>query len=706
MSDPPRLESFGPFRFDSANGLLYREARDIPVPPRVLGLLRVLIDRRGDVVSKRELMDAVWQDVCVTEGSLLEAMSALREALGDDPHEPMYIQTVHRRGYRFLDSPRGHERHPSVADTAAIALEPSLSWWPIAAASTVPVLLALLAAAGLLGWRMPPVERDDDRLPLARFAIPLPTGATLDRDHPAVAVSPDGRHFAYVAHMNGMSRVYLRPVDSVTASPLMGTEGASGPFFSPDGRWLAFFAAGELRKVPLEGGVPLVLCEARNDFGGAWTTDGRIVFASSLADGLFTVSDTGGVPARLTSTALDQAIVRHGWPSLLPGSTGVIFTAFGLDASYLAVVSLETGYITPLIEDASFGRYSPTGHLVFARQGQLEAVAFDPATLTIAGEPRAIVGGVESSIDSGVAQFAFSATGTLLYVPGAALAPAHSFYWMGEARETVRLPLAARPYRDVAISGDGRQLASSIGERGSSDVWVSDLSRSTLLRVTDDGVSTRPTWAPDGQGVAFASGRRGVFNLFWKLVGSSSPPEPLLPSRFNQYPTSWSRDGEVIAFTELNPETGADIWLLAVERHEAQPYLRTKFDEMSARFSPDGRWLAYVSNESNAWAVYVRPHPGPGAAQRVSVDGGTWPAWAPDSRTLFYRSPEGPMAARLKTGSPLFIEPPRPLSSPDGYEWLDVAPDGRRALVREVSQERSLDRTPQVVLGWFRELGG
>ena len=438
-----------------------------------------------------------------------------------------------------------------------------------------------------------------------------------------VALSPDGIHLAYVATRGGNHQLYLRAMDVLEARPIPGTEGASIPFFSPDGQWLGFFANGKLKKVSMSGGLPLTLCDAPSPFGATWGPDDTIVFVPNFRGGLWQVSAAGGTPQELTT--LKDGAIAHLWPEFLPGAKAVLFTVAtdedNADDWQIAAHFLEEGEPRVLIEDGTFGRYVPTGHLVYYRSGTMLAVPFDPAQLEVMGTSAPVVEGIRSEPvgggTSGVGHFSFSSRGSLVYLPDPAQGqPERTLVWVD--RKGAVQPLAAplQPYDDPSLSPDGQKVAVEVR----SDVWVYDIARNTFTPLNFEGNNGYPIWRPDGKRLAFLFGKEGIENLFWKPADGSSGEERLTTSEYAQNPESWSPDGEVLAFTESHPTTGEDIWVLSLEgERKPQPWLQTRFNESNAQVSPDGRWLAYESNESGRNEVYVQPFPGPGGKRQVST---------------------------------------------------------------------------------------
>jgi DNA-binding winged helix-turn-helix (wHTH) protein len=438
---PGRAVAFGPFTFDRASRLLWKNGVEVPLPPRVLGVLALLLDRPGELVTKQELMGAVWRDAFVTETSLAEAVSVLRQTLGDDPQRPTYIQTLHRRGYRFI----AEVQEPRAAPVAVAVPGPEPVVAPAPRLSLVVpwvvTLFALLTAAAAV-WQYvesgaPPVRRP------VRFTLPLPDGLTLSPEGGAAAVSNDGALIAFAACRAADCAIYLRPLSQAEATRVAGTAGGAAPFFSPDGRSLGYFAGGRLNTIAVGGGAPVAIAEAPQPLGATWLGDGRIVFARSAADGLFVASPTRG-PVRPFTTPLTGE-QGHRWPAVLPDEAGVLFTAAGGsrgDQQYAALASLRTGRWSRLLDGVTAARGPMPGYLLAQRGSDLLAAAFDSRTPAILGVP--VVAGPAGAAGP-VPHFAISRTGTLaVALPGAPVLHV-VLDWSDELRRVVPPPEPALP---------------------------------------------------------------------------------------------------------------------------------------------------------------------------------------------------------------------------------------------------------------------
>jgi serine/threonine-protein kinase len=550
-------------------------------------------------------------------------------------------------------------------------------------------VLALGAYAALRGpaRTAAPTRRSVLALPLTQPVVDAP-GLTF-------ALSPDGTAFVYVGQSATHQELFVRGMESMEATPLLGTEGASTPFFSPDGQWVGFVAGGKIRKVPVRGGPVETVCDSGAVRGASWGEDG-IVFAPSSGSGLMRIPAAGGTPVVLTTPDTAHGETGHRWPELLPGGSGVLFTSWSGDfqSARAAVLDLRTGVIHRL--GAGIGvRYSSTGHIVFAAaDGRLLARPFDRGTLQASDSTIEVLRGVR--LDGGPA-FAVGPGGTIIYMP--AETAERTVDWIDRAgRSTVALG-SRRVYSDPRLSPDDSRLALTIRQEGAADVWVYSFAAGTLSRLTRGAESLYPVWSPDGRSIAFSSNRRRTLDLYEVPSDGSREPTLLYAGPGDKMPDSWSPDGRTLFFRASTPATARDIWALRMNGGKAQvvPVLTTKADERSPMISPDGRWLAFTSDESGADQVYVRAYLGPSAMSQVSVDGGTEPLWSKDGRELYYRAGNAMIAASVSTEGGLHVASravlfaDRLMANPFRTNY-DVTRDGRRFIVI-----RSGEATAQLV---------
>jgi serine/threonine protein kinase len=583
---------------------------------------------------------------------------------------------------------------------------------PPGSRSKVPSVMAAsfaivaLALATLLWHSSRPAELK----PLVRLDVDL--GPNVSLGSPAgsdAIVSPDGTRLVYVSQ----GRLFTRRLDQPNGTELSGTEEAVSPFFSPDGQWVAFFARGKLKKIPVEGGAPITLSDATNAAGGSWGGDGNIIAALTPGVGLSKIASAGGASKEITE--LQPGEVTHRWPQVLPGAKAVLFTANalmgrGFDGASIEVISLADHHSKTLVRGGTFGRYLPSGHLVYVSRGTLFAVPFDVDRLEVRGTPVPVLEEVGYSALHGSAQLAFSQTGTLVYRSGGQ-AGLMTVQWLDATGKPQ--PLLAKPdsYLRPSLSPDGTRLAIA-----SSDIWVYDWQRDTMTRLTFGAAAAVPLWSPDGVYILF----QAPGGIFWTRSDGSGKSQPLTRSNNAQYPVSITADGKRLAFQELN-QTSYSIWTVALENNgtgfeagKPEPFPQTRFNEIYPSFSPDGRWLAYSSNESGSYQVYVRAFPGKQGKWQISNNGGLVPEWAHNGHELFFRTLDNQIMVASYTvrGDSIVADKPRVWSDKriadvGLFPNYDLAPDGKRvaALMPVETPEAQQDRNHVIFLeNFFDEL--
>jgi len=421
-----------------------------------------------------------------------------------------------------------------------------------------------------------------------------------------VILSPDGTRLVYVSQ----SRLFTRRLDQPNAAELPGTKGALAPFFSPDGHWVGFFTPGELKKVSIQGGPAIQLCKITG-YGGSWGDDGNIIVTPALGP-LLGVSSSGGVSTEVTELLPGE--VAHRWPQVLPGGKALLFSAYTSplrsDSVSTVMMSLVDRMRKTLQRGGTYGRYLPSGHLVYISKGTLFAMPFDLARMQSTGTSIPVLPDVAYNAAYGSAQIDFSRTGALVYQsrrPGSDL---KSLQWLHAAGKAEPLPTAPGEYLFPRLSPDGKRLALT----SAWDIWVYEWRHDTMMRLTFSGGHSYPVWSPDGRYVVFA----GLGGMFWIRADGAGKPQPLTRSQNPQYPWSVTADGRRMAFVEANPEMGANLWTVPLKIDDEgvagrpEVFLQTSFDEEHPSFSPDGRWLAYTSTESGTYQVYVRAFPDKG----------------------------------------------------------------------------------------------
>jgi serine/threonine-protein kinase len=675
---------------------------------------------RGKPVDKRTDM---WAFGCV----LYEMLAGARAFSGEDvgevlaaviktevdwnrlAHAPERIQTVVRRCLR-------KDPHQRLGDAGAVRLEiedalrepdvtvaPSRRWSVVSLPlALVGGLIAMLAASGITAWLQPPAA-PQAAANVSNLTISLPADTEL-ADGISVAISPDGTQVAYVASRGGIPQLYLRSLNDFEARPLADTDGAVAPFFSPDGKWLGFFADAKLKKVSTTGGVVVELADAAALYGpgGAWGPGDTIVYPTEK--GLAEIAASGGT-SRLLSPE-QRGTTNALFPDFLPdGQTLLVSSSSGDNAEDRSIdlMTISTGERRVLVQRGIMPRYLPTGHLVFLRGGALMAVRFDVDRREVVGTPVEVLTGVRQ--DS-FGAFSCSRHGSCVYIPGTS--PNQRRLTLVD-RTGMPRPLSLPPNNYVnprfAPSGD-RLLFQMGGLRCDIDTY--DIARGTTTRLTSENDNHWPVWAPDGQRIAYISyeqqGRPG-----YRVVARSSTggaEERLGPADLTVSPVtpiSLSRDSLVFA-------DRGDLWSLSLaDSSQPRPFAPSRFNETAPAFSPDGRWLAYVSDESGRLEVYVRPFPGPGEKTSVSIAGGSEPVWDKRGRELFFRDRDRMMVVAVNTQPTFSAGRPRLLFTGPFVRSArrinyDVSPDGELFVMLDAGEESGGATKVNVLLNWFEEL--
>jgi eukaryotic-like serine/threonine-protein kinase len=700
---------FGPFRMDLSDGLLTRNGEEVRLPPRALTILQHLVERAGRVVSKQSLLDVAWKDAHVSETSLTEAVGLIRHALEDDPQQPRFIQTVHRRGYRFVApitdaaaaTPPALDRPtPAPVDRTMESTPPPISDRRRRAAAAAALIAAatvlIVGGLWLLRTRQPSASEQVIRVNVAfpSAQAPLPSLNA----HPIVALAPDGERFVYVGGGQNDAQLLVREMDRFDAVPIPGTEGAHGPFFSPDGEWVAFFAQGHLKKVRVvrnERAAPQILCATETGVGGVWVSANEIVFAPNWRGPLMRVSATGGQPVPLTQ----PEGTTYRWPDRIDDQT-ILATRWRSSAEDAAVVaiSLSSGTERVIAAPATFGRYAHRGYVLFLRDGDLHAVRFDPSQQRPDGTPVRVIPAVMTGL-TGAGQFAISPAGSLLYLEDVP-ERSHRTLVRGNDREASDLPIAPRSFSSFAACGD--RLAATAFARGQSELWAGHLDRAAMTQMTREGAAFEPIWSPDCRTIAFSWNRTGVANIYTVAIESGDPPRVLFESPFSDAPGSWSADGRWLAYTERHPQTSGDIWLWDRTTGHRRPVVATPGLELLPILSPDAKYVAYESSSDGQFEVEVARIE-TGARIRVSVGGGIWPAWADDGRQLFFLHDTSIMRVDFdgRAGRVIASDPVPVLSDPAMVLFRRVGDDF--VWLKRTSGAVPLPRM-NLVLNWLSEL--
>jgi eukaryotic-like serine/threonine-protein kinase len=695
---------FGPYIFDPNSRMLSRAGVELQLPPRVIGVLEVLLRRAGDVVPRQDLIEGVWKDAFVTDTSLAEAVSALRQALGDDPQTPTYVQTLHRRGYRFVAPVAEGAAEPFAGPSAASRGPAPEIVAPSIAGQLMPWSLAAVCAvlAVVAVWQVASGRRSVEPL-VARFAIPLPDGTHLDGRASALAISPDAATASWSGCSVETCRLYIRRLDRLQPEPVPGTEGAAAPFFSPDGRWVAFFADGKLKKVSLAGGAPVTLGDAPDPLGGVWTAQREIVYAGSATGGLVSVAENGGDPKPVTEPRASDGEVAHVWPALAPGGDVLLFTILRAPGSVQGQLGARAvnafGPTTDGWRRLATGIAASAGAMenvvLFSRGGELQATWFDGPRLSIAGPPPLVVSPVARGTTG--SQFAVSASGALLVAEPADSSAAGSLRWLA-GKDEIAVPDLDRSLQVTSVSADGARAAGVEEDGSRSDIWVADLVRGTTTRVTHGGQNTAPVWS--GRNLFYASRNGGTYDIWKKDVDTAAPPLTVHGGSRPVFPVASAADGSSLAFLQVGGATRADLWLLPLAGGSPAPLVESAYEDGGATFSPDGGMVAYQSNEAGRWDVYVLRR-SDGKRGVVSRAGGAHPVWAPDGAWLLYENNRELLRVAFegKAGEFRIGAPERVAALGDG-RLIGIDASGRILIRRPPPQPTSL----VLVLQWLKEL--
>jgi len=549
-------------------------------------------------------------------------------------------------------------------------------------------VVALLAAA--LTWFVPRASRGPARSQPTRFTIPQPEGVFLSSDGASPALSPDGRSLAFIAaDSTGVSRIWLRPLESTDGKPMAGTDRADFPFFwSPDSRQIAFASQEKLKKIAVAGGDPEVVCAIKSARGGSWNRDGVILIAPNPNGCIYRVPSGGGDPQPVTTLDTTRGETAHRFPQFLPDGRHFLFSSLPAHAGKFDtyVGSLDSPKRRLLLSAGSGVTWAPPGHLLFSRDGKLIAQGFDAKAMRLRGEPVSLGDATSPTSRSGGPIATASMTGAVAYatlrVTNQRLA------WVDLAgRELARVPLPPGPYAFGSLSPDDRRVALQRTESAdASDIWIADLERGVATRFTDEpGTNEGPSWSPDGSRIAYMWSDNSPQVVKVKSFVGDSVSTFLKSDPLFKQTNGWSPDGHSIVYARLDPATQWDLWVLPMDdHHEPRPYLRTRFNEANGSVSPDGRWIAYDSDESGQSEVYVQSFPIPGSKYQVTTGGGTNYGWTRDGKRLVFALNSDPIhgyVAEVQSGTEFRLGTPHPgITPPKDARGLQPDHTGKRLL--------------------------
>lgn len=602
---------------------------------------------------------------------------------------------------------------------------PAHRHWTLPAAATLSIAVVVLA--GIVIWRAA-VPADAGGARVTQFTVELPDGHVMYSGfNPQLAFSSDGSVLAFTP-LPGP--VYVRYLDELEVRALDATVGPDwhdAPLFSPDGTHVAFIEGNAIAssvrpfyRLALSGGAPLKLADYDAFHRGSWSDDGWIYWTAEYPGGIVRIPEGGGETEPVTELDLARGERSHRFASLLPGpSPAMLFTvaAQGMrsyDEAYIDLWDPVSRQRTRLVTGGTSPVYAPSGHIVYARGGKLLAVPFDLKRRRVTGTPFEALGGVMMSSNTGAAQFGLSSRGDLAYVPGAAEGGGRRLVWVNRDGHEEPLPLPPAPYLYPRLSPDGRSVAVEI-EGPNHDLYIYDLERAVLAKMTTDGHSHAPVWSPDGTELAFRSWIGGGMTLWRMRTDRSAAASRLGPAGARQSPVSFSPDGRLLSFDQKSPASSDDVWVLPLaDGASPVPVAQSHSSEGSGKFSPDGRWIAFASDESGTTEVYVQAFPGPGPKIQISSDGGFDPVWRRSGGELYYRTDGAMIAVAIETSPTLRASAPRLLwkgryshgtgsscgmPGPASTNY-DVTADGQRFLMVRDDDQWIADNKVIVLTNW------
>ena len=588
-------------------------------------------------------------------------------------------------------------------ETSAVESSAEASRLPAKAAWVAALAAVLLLAAAMIWWR----GAKSSELPMHFYAA-WPVSA---RD---IAVAPNGHTVAVAAYSESARKnaIWIYELGSAGANILTGTEGATYPFWSPDGHSLAFFGDGRLKRVELSGGPVETICDAPAARGGTWNKENLIVFAPDVNQGLSKVAATGGTPTTITKPEASRSEQGHRWPVFLPDGKHFLYLAANFsglkNVNNVFVGSLD-GESRFVVESGANAAYADPGYLLYYRNHALVAQPFDSKHFSLSGEAVTLFPDIKYIPQVKRAVFSVSLGGSLIVQGGTqeSLSQPTWFDRQGKPMEVVGAPDV---YGNVDLSPDGKSLAvdKTDMETLNTDVWTYDLTRNSSKRLTfDPAIDALPVWSPDSLSLAFGSNRGVGRTVFEKKTGGAQEERTIVSDTVNTYPNDWSGDGKYVLYAR-----SSDLWFVSLSDLKSREFLKTTGVVKNGQFSPDGKWVAYTSNETGKWEVYVTSFPDAHGKWQISTAGGEQPRWRADGKELFYLSSDYKVMAALVTtgtnfdaGTPvaLFQATPRPPVLVYDFFVYDVSRDGQRFIVNTPAKQA--DTQPMsVLLNWSTRL--
>lgn len=621
-------------------------------------------------------------------------MVLLRRCLQKDPKERVHDIADARIELNESLHPTAMAAQPPIRARRL----PSLPW--IIAMLSIAVLIVLVVSNQL----RPPTSSGSVR----RFTIPM--GPVKYLRSTALAISPDGTELSYAAD----GQLFRRPIDQLATARLGDALQPIRSCFFVNSEWVGYQQLGKLMKIFLATGASVALSDSPAFYGASGLADDSIIFVPGAAMGLWQVTSEGGQRSLVVVPDFGKGERSYRWPAALPGGRALLFAMLttecsSFDDARIIAYSLKSKDKKMVASGGTYPRYAATGHVLFARSGNLQAIPFDVKSLAPMGPAKTVLEGILMDSRGGSACFDISKDGTLVYISGGIISHNVDVVWM-DRNGNRELILKSEPVqREIRVSPDGARLAFT----READIWVYDMSLKTQIRITSDAaIDADPIWSPDGRRIAFASNRMGTMDIYERSADGTGAVVRLYGSSEPVRPMSWSPDGKILAFVKESRSTGFDIWLLSFSgegQTSASEFVSTPFHERQPVFSPDGLWIAYISDESGEFDVYIQSSNREGQRRKLSTHGGIEPMWHPKGGELFFFKGKTAFSAPVKTVPELATSAPRvlfetsDLITSSRYRNADISRDGSRFVtITPLDEPKELQIS--VVLNWFEEL--
>jgi serine/threonine protein kinase len=527
------------------------------------------------------------------------------------------------------------------------------------------------------------------------------------------AISPDGSSVVYVVNQANSRMLYLRSLDSFVGKVVPGTEEAHSPFFSPDGKWIGFLTNNEIKKVLVSGGAVIDIRNSTPEIPYLfWGNDNNIYFTPEITAGIYRISSEGGRQESVAEPDVKKGEISYRLPVLLPDDNNLIFTSElgneSVEAKVL-VKNLNSGEIKTLINDATYPKYLTDGYLTYVKDNTLFAAKFDVDNISISGSPLPVISEVTTIPQYGFAEMSVSDNGTIIYLPGRALSTERNLVWVNQSGQILKSTDLKRPVEDMNLSPDGKKIAVTI-EGTIYSIWIYDIERETLRRLTYNADDRDPLWMPDGKSIVYGSFREGYYGMFLASTEGNQNEIRLRRSKYWQDPFSISSDGRYLLFSELDSLNQEHVAFMELKTG-AKPefFAGLKFESETAVFSSNNKYIAYSAKESDKNEIYVVPFKRPGIKTLVSNNGGIRPLWSPDGRTLYYFQDDKLMKVNVNTGSQFSAGTPTEVFSAKDFfivtgHFYALVPGTKNFIMIKEKESKYSQNSLNIIPNWDKEL--